>query len=243
MEDRRPWDETVFVLKRGQKLGPFSLDELLERLETGELSEDDVCLREAATETERIRDLLDWEDGTMTGDPDEEAEEEDDDEIEEEDEAEASAPPAATSRPDRLLYSGHPSILTYPFSMLALTGGLFAGVWLYRYDVTYTLAGIGLAMVGLIRLSLVSFTHDYHIRERRIEIITGLLARSSREVRIADIRSINVTCRGLPGLIGIGTIDFLTSGDQPEVSFRQVWAARKLKQKIRRLQDAISGPA
>lgn len=236
MEETSPWDETVFVLKGGQKLGPFTLDEVLEHLETGELSEDDVCLREGATDTERIRDLLDWDDGDEW---DESEEEEDDEEVENEEEEE---PVPETPRPpsDRLLYAGHPSILTYPVSLLAVVGGIFGGVWLYRFDGTYTLAGIGLAMLGLIRLSLVSFTHDYHIRERRIEVITGLLARSSREVRISDIRSINVTCRGLSGMAGIGTVDFITSGDQPEVSFHKVWAARKLKQRVRRLQDALT---
>lgn len=238
MEHPPPWEESVFVLKRGQKLGPFSLDDLLGLLEDGELSEEDVCLREGATETERIRDLLDWEG------PGEELEDDhDDEELDEEDDPEedgsTATPPVAVPRGDRLLYAGHPSIITYPFSLLALAGGLSAGIWLYRYDGLYTLAGLGVAMIGLIRLSLASFTHDYHIRERRIEVITGLLARSSREVRIADVRSINVTCRGLSGLFGIGTVDFITSGDQPEVSFHKVWAARKLKQRIRRLQDAL----
>ncbi|NLT72556.1 MAG: PH domain-containing protein, partial [Verrucomicrobiaceae bacterium] len=72
---------------------------------------------------------------------------------------------------------------------------------------------------------------------RRIEKITGLLARSSQEVRIEDIRAINVTCRGLIGILGIGTVDFFTTGDTAEVSFHQIWAAQKVKTLVRRLQD------
>lgn len=241
MEELSPWDETVFVLKGGQKLGPFTLDEVLEHLEAGELSEDDVCLREGATETERLRDLLDWD---ATDELDESEEEDDDEVVDDDEEGDDGDDEAELQTPgppsDRLLYAGHPSILTYPFALLAVLGGIIGGVWLYRFDGTWTLAGMGLAMLGLIRLSLVSFTHDYHIRERRIEVITGLLARSSREVRISDIRSINVTCRGLSGMAGIGTVDFITSGDKPEVSFHKVWAARRLKQRVRRLQDALS---
>ena len=93
--------------------------------------------------------------------------------------------------------------------------------------------------MGLVYLSFLRFTQDYHIMPRRVEVITGLIARSSNEVRIVDIRSINVTCRGISGLMGIGTVDFFTSGDQPEVTFRQIWAANRVKLLVRKLQDTL----
>ena len=73
---------------------------------------------------------------------------------------------------------------------------------------------------------------------RRIEIEKGLVARSSHEVRISDVRAINVTCSGLIGAMGIGTVDFFTAGDEPEVTFRKVWAAKKGKALVRQLQDS-----
>jgi hypothetical protein len=242
----------VFVLKAGERLGPFSIENLLDGLESGDFSCDDVCLRPGATECERLSDLLDWEE-------DPEVEEEDADESDTEDDEplpdstprssetrsrqtgsrQTGSPPRASNarESDPLLYAGHPSVLTYPFALFALVGGLTGGVWLYPVDPNYTLVGLGLALAGLVRLSLIRFAHDFQIRPRRIEVITGLVARSSREVRIEDIRSINVTCRGLGGIIGIGTVDFLTSGDTPEVSFDRVWAAKKIKDLVRRLQD------
>ena len=247
MAELYPVDDEIYVLKGGRRLGPFTVENLLDGLESGDFSEDDVCLRPGATDLERIRDLLDWEDEPEAGEADEPDEEGDEDLAEEFDEEETNdevedetprGRPVAAGSSNRILYAGHPSVLNYPASLLALIGGITGGVWLYRLDPNLTLAGLALAVAGLVRLSFVRFTHDYHIRPRRIEVTTGFIARSSREVRIEDIRSINVTCRGILGMFGIGTVDFLTSGDTPEVSFERVWAARKIKTLVRKLQDA-----
>lgn len=245
MDELYPVDDEIYVLKEGRRLGPFTVENLLDGLESGDFSEDDICLRPGATDLERIRDLLDWEeepeaDEGGTPEEDDEDLEEDFDEEATDDEVEgktSQSRPVTAGSSNRLLYAGHPSALNYPISLIALVGGITGGIWLYRIDPNLTLAGLALAVAGLVRLSFVRFTHDYHIRPRRIEVTTGFLARSSREVRIEDIRSINVTCRGILGMFGIGTVDFLTSGDAPEVSFERVWAARNIKALVRRLQD------
>lgn len=262
-DDAWPREDSVYVLKEGRRLGPFTLDDLLDGLESGDFSEDDVCLRNGAADLERLRDLLDWDEAGHgednaddTGEACEEDdleeasdEGEDDDFDEEEDWPQDPSPstrgglnqrpakPAGTTG-DRLLYAGHPSVLSYPVSLAALVGGVTGGIWIYGLDPKLTLAAFGLATAGLVRLSLVRYSHDYHIHTRRIECMVGLLARSSREVRIEDIRAIHVTCRGLSGLLGVGSIDFHTSGDAPEITFQKVWAARRIKALVRRLQDA-----
>lgn len=255
MEDEYPIDDGIYVLKGGRRLGPFTVENLLDGLESGDFSEDDVCLRPGATDCERLREILDWEEEAEAA-PDEEDEDDfeesgsefgEDDfedeapEVDEEEEERTSRgrPTASPSRlaSNRLLYAGHPSVLNYPLALGALVLGITGGIWVYRIDPNLTLAGLALAVAGLVRLSFVRFTHDYHIRPRRIEVTTGFIARSSREVRIEDIRSINVTCRGLLGLFGIGTVDFLTSGDTPEITFERIWAAQKIKKLVRKLQD------
>lgn len=255
MEDEYPIDDGIYVLKGGRRLGPFTVENLLDGLESGDFSEDDVCLRPGATDCERLREILDWEEEAEVA-PDEEDEDDfeesgsefgEDDfedeapEVDEEEEERTSRgrPTASPSRlaSNRLLYAGHPSVLNYPLALGALVFGITGGIWVYRIDPNLTLAGLALAVAGLARLSFVRFTHDYHIRPRRIEVTTGFIARSSREVRIEDIRSINVTCRGLLGLFGIGTVDFLTSGDTPEITFERIWAAQKIKKLVRKLQD------
>lgn len=240
MDDSYPVEEAVFVLKGGKKLGPFYLETLFDGLEDGEFSYDDICLREGATECERLRDILDWEStrpsrgprppgGKHRAAPPVEPLIDDDEEEEEE----------LFHDGERLLYAGHPSIASSPLALFFVVGGITGGVWLYAIDPVFTLAGIGLALLGMAYLSFMRFTQDYRITPRRIEVITGFLARSSNEVRIEDIRAINVTCRGFTGIIGIGTVDFFTSGDAAEVSFRQIWAAQKVKTLVRRLQDTF----
>jgi len=237
MDDGYPVGESVYVLKEGRKLGPFGIETLFDGLEEGEFCYDDICLREGATECERLRDILDWE----------------------------SARPSRPRRPsgslpemeplksndadgeddaifidgERLLYAGHPSIASNPLALFFVVGGITGGVWLYALDLVFTAAGFGLALLGLAWLSFMRFTQDYRITPRRVEVITGFLARSSNEVRIEDIRAINVTCRGFTGMIGIGTVDFFTSGDSAEVSFKKIWAATKVKTLVRRLQDTL----
>jgi len=234
MDDRFPVQGSIFVLKGGRKLGPFDVEEILDGLEEDLFSYEDICLREGATECERLKDLLDWDNKTVRTirGPDHESQ--------------SIKKPLSPSRqdpdrpanPEELLYAGHPSILSYPGSLISVVLGATGGVWLIPFNSIFSLASFAVSLSGLAFLSLMRFTSDYQIMPRRIEVITGLLARSSNEVRIEDVRAINVSCRGVSGMFGIGTVDFFTSGDAPEVTFRKIWAANKVKALVRRLQDA-----
>jgi len=234
MDDHFPVEGSVFVLKEGRKLGPFDVDEILDGLEEGDFSYEDICLREGATECERLKDLLDWEpDSTKkkrrpdSGFPP----------------VDSAAPPSriGSANPlssDELLYAGHPSILCYPGSLLSVVLGATAGAWLIPFNTIFSLASFAISVSGLAFLSLMRFTSDYQIMPKRIEVMTGLIARSSTEVRVEDVRAINVRCRGISGMLGIGTVDFFTTGDAPEITFHKIWAANKVKALVRRLQDA-----
>ncbi|MAS93643.1 MAG: hypothetical protein CMO55_10670 [Verrucomicrobiales bacterium] len=235
MSEEYPIDEDIYVLKNDKKLGPFDVDELLDKLESEEFSYDDVCLREGAIECERIRDLLDWEPlhKNLDSDPDDLEDQLDEDTFEDEPEEK----PERKLAPSSILYRGHPSILNNPIAIIAIVGGVAGGSYLYSTDHRLTLVGFLIAIAGLVRLSFLRFTNDYLITPRRIELIKGLLARSSQEVRIADIRAINVSCSGLAGIIGVGSVEFFTSGDDPEIVFQKIWKARKVKRLVRKLQD------
>ena len=52
------------------------------------------------------------------------------------------------------------------------------------------------------------------VTPKRVELVWGLLTKSSNEVRIEDIRTINVRRKGFSGLLGIGTIEFSSTGDK-----------------------------
>lgn len=225
MGENFPVDDQIVVLKDGDRLGPFDIDEILDLLESGELDYSDVCLREGAAECERLGDVLDW-------DRPEDVEEDD----EYEDDEEENEPPPFT-RPTTVLYSGHPSILTYPFPLFCIVGGVAAGIWMHSSDGWYDLIFYLVAIAALAYIAVARFTSDYLITPKRIELIEGLVARSSKEVRVQDLRAINVRCTGLSGIIGIGDVDFFTAGDDPEITFAKVWAAKKVKGLVRKLQD------
>ena len=215
-----PVGDKIVVLKSGERLGPFEIDEILDGLENGELDYRDVCLREGASECERLSDILDWDKPEEVEHGETESEE-----------------VAKSTRPTTILYSGHPSILTYPFPLFCILGGFGTGIWMHASEGWYDLVFYLIAVTALAYIALARFTSDYLITPKRIELIQGLIARSSKEVRVQDIRAINVRCTGLSGIFGIGNVDFFTSGDDPEVTFQNVWAAKKVKGLVRRLQD------
>jgi len=234
MDPEYPVNERVFILKEDETFGPFEVGEILEKLDQGIFRYEDVCLREGADETERLHQILDWDEsekgsaGSST-------------EISEVPPGTAGAAKDPASRPNsssRVLYHGHRSMVTFPLAFCGLVGGIIGAIWLYPTDPAFTFSGVAIAILSLGYLSLMRYTREYFITEKRVELVTGLIARSSKEVRIADIRAVNISCRGIPGMIGVGTVDFFTIGDRPEVSFTQAWAAKEIKALVRRLQDS-----
>jgi uncharacterized membrane protein YdbT with pleckstrin-like domain len=125
-------------------------------------------------------------------------------------------------------------------SFLGLVGGVIGVIWLYPIDFKLMLACLVMAGLSLSYLSLMKFTCEYFITPKRIEVEKGLIAKSSNEVRISDIRAINVTCTGFIGILGVGSVQFFTTGDEPEVTFQDIWAAKEVKKLVRRLQDSTS---
>lgn len=236
MASEDPFDVLVYVLKSDESLGPFRMEEILEGLEDGRFDLSDVCLREGAIETERIRDVLDWEESTTDQEP-ESANDVVEGDRESSPEEDMPEDLEETTRPREILYAGHPSILNYPLSIASVVGGVVGAVWLFPIDLRFSTLCLVLCGAGLSYLTFIRFTRDYLISPKRVEVISGLIAKSSNEIRISDIRAINVTCKGLLGMFGIGTVDFFTTGDDPEVRFEKVWAAKDIKQLVRRIQD------
>lgn len=273
----------IYVLKDGARIGPFTLDDLLDLVESGDLSYEDACLRAGAVQCERVRDVLDWDEPTAVSRPakpspvedptdeedqdpdqddtpeDEEEEEADDDEWEddlEEDaddnDDDASGPrlsprrrrgPAPPPRDPRLiLYLGHPSVLSFPGALLLIAAALGGGIWARDHSPWWLLAGL---LVALFAVSWILFQRSlslYVVTPRRVEVVTGFLAKSSNEVRIEDIRAINVRRPGFRGLLGVGTVEFASAGGaEIDVAFTDIYAAHRVKGLVRRLQDAGEG--
>ena len=139
---------------------------------------------------------------------------------------------------DALLLRCHPTILRYWKSLLIIVAGILLGLYRGPDDIWYFIGGFSVSTTVLIGLLIVRSTCLYTVTPRRVELIWGLIAKSSNEVLIEDIRIINVRQRGLTGLLGIGTIEFSCAGDSIDVMFADIWKAQRVKALVRGLQDS-----
>jgi uncharacterized membrane protein YdbT with pleckstrin-like domain len=129
--------------------------------------------------------------------------------------------------------------LTYPFAWLVVIAGVLGGFLLGPHSLFWMLASFGVASLAFIYIVLERSSHLYVITPRRIEAVHGLVAKDSTEIRVEDIRTINVRRSGLPGVIGVGTVEFSSTGDAIDVSFGNTWGALRIKKLVRRLQDEL----
>lgn len=145
----------------------------------------------------------------------------------------------------RVRFQGHPSPLVYWRSLLlaallAAAGG-FAGQIDRQWEKSGLAAGLGGALLTLGLTHLRRLSRRYIITTRHVERQDGLLSVSSREVRLEDIRTINVVKTGARGLPGVGTVTFSTTaaGDGDDVTFHDVSRAHALKELVRDLQNRL----
>ena len=103
--------------------------------------------------------------------------------------------------------------------------------------------GILLLVVGVGFLIIIGIVID---RARRVYIVTnkkvifqfGLFAKSTNEVRIKDIRRINVTKSGIAGLMGIGSVEFSSAAtDRAEIIFANISDADTIRDMVSRIQE------
>ncbi len=64
------------------------------------------------------------------------------------------------------------------------------------------------------------------------------MVRDSNEIRIQDIRSMNVLKSGFTGLLGIGKVEFSSAAtDDADVIFYEIGGADRVRDLVRRLQS------
>jgi hypothetical protein len=215
--------------------GPYTEAELLDLLDSGEVGPDERCLHEptgrihpAGAVFQVIRPEppepaapVAWKPAPFPEPPEE-----------------SPSRPESPPRP-RLLYRGNPAVLTYWRSIALAATCIGGGLATYQRVPSMLAMGL-LAGSGILLLAILHrLRTQYYITTARVEVLRGLISRSSRELRIPDIRAINVVRTGLTGLIGIGAITFSSAaGDDDDVVFTDVSGASRLKQLVRQLQDA-----
>ena len=213
----------TYVRRNGEKLGPFEDAQLLSSLQQGMFSYDDLALRDGWTDWKPLRTLF-APPGTAPP------------------VARPAAETASTSA-EQLMWSGRPSHWNFLFSWLLAFLFVGAGafcVWIYFNGGTSPLLLVPEAIGILILLYIyVSRARQrYIVTNRKVEIQTGLVVKSSNEIRVKDIRSINVTKHGFAGFIGIGSVEFSSAAtDRAEVIFVNIANADRVRDLVTDLQE------
>ena len=186
---------------------------------------------------ETVNGCEEWEEEEVEEqvyDEEEEWEEEDDPDADEEDWEEEEGLPPGT-----ILFHGHPTLLRYAGAMALVILSATFGLWMGPRGIWFFVGGFSVAVLTLIAVLVDRSSRVYTVTPRRVELTWGLFARSSKEVRIEDIRTINVRRSGLAGLLGIGAVEFSSTGDGVDVEFSDIWAAQRVKLLVRDLQDGF----
>ena len=126
---------------------------------------------------------------------------------------------------------------------LLLVGASAAGIYFYRGDLTPWMPWCYLAPVAvlIVVMAIIAWkraSRRYQITQSRVVVQTGRFVKDSNEIRVQDIRSINVTKNGIGGLIGIGTVEFSSAAtDDAEVIFVGIAGADGGRDMVRKLQS------
>ena len=134
-------------------------------------------------------------------------------------------------------FRGHPSWFSFLGAMLLVVLLLSGAVASIPMGGKYCLLGLGLASLPLCSAVISRQLHEYYVTTERVEMDWGLIGRSSKEIRIVDIRAIDVRQGGLSGFFAVGTVDFFSAGStEAEVQFKNVYRPHRIKELVRQLQ-------
>lgn len=94
------------------------------------------------------------------------------------------------------------------------------------------------AIVLVLWIQLDRSRRKYAVTNKRVSAEYGIVNKSCNEVRIQDVRSINLRKTGLSGLVGIGTVEFSSAAtDDADVIFWNTSDAEKVRDLVRSLQS------
>ncbi|HEY4373413.1 MAG TPA: PH domain-containing protein [Burkholderiales bacterium] len=99
------------------------------------------------------------------------------------------------------------------------------------------LAAYGAGLIVIAGIFIARARHSYMVTPRLVMIEEGLVAKSSNEVRIHDVRSINMAKRGISGLFGVGDLEISSAAtDKAEIIFHGIPHASQVRDLLRQQQ-------
>lgn len=140
-----------------------------------------------------------------------------------------------------IMHQSHPSWLGYGKALFLVLLLIITTGMLVQIEPVFALMSGLSALLLLIIIGIGRASRDYMVTEERVEVVWGIMGRSSKEVRICDIRSIDVHQSGLKGLLGLGSVDFSSAANAGiEIQFRDIRRAHQVKELVRQLQREIA---
>ncbi len=154
-------------------------------------------------------------------------------------------PAPVTTPAEQTLWTGTVTNLHYAgkwFLIVMLIAALVGSFWFGLPDDANILWGARAAL-GAIALLIVGWIQidrrrrKYAVTNKRVSAEYGIISRTSNEIRIQDIRSINLHKSGFSGLLGIGRVEFSSAAtDDADVIFWNTPDAEKVRDLVRSLQ-------
>lgn len=146
-------------------------------------------------------------------------------------------PAPADHQPEATQWTGHPTLWKWAWLLAAgvvlilLCLGLFL---FYSQGPILNLLPIVLALPIFVYVSLVRNATTYTVTNRRVSVEAGIFNKTSRELRIQDIRSIAAKMN----IIGYGNIEFSSAAsDDADVVFTAVPRAAAVRDLVKKLQS------
>jgi uncharacterized membrane protein YdbT with pleckstrin-like domain len=152
-------------------------------------------------------------------------------------------PAPATS--EQIIWTGTVSNLHYAgkwFLIVILLATVCGSFWFVLPDFANALwwARAALVLIALLLIGWIQldrYRRKYAITNKRVSVEYGIISRTSNEIRIQDIRSINLRKSGFSGLLGIGRVEFSSAAtDDADVIFWNTPDAEKVRDLVRSLQ-------
>ena len=133
---------------------------------------------------------------------------------------------------EKILWEGRPTLWKHAGSI----------IWSVVISLVIAIPTLG---IGLLLLPIWWFgiymerkKRKYIVTNKRVKVEFGLFSKSSNEIRIKDIRNVNVVKKGIGGMFGIGSLEFSSAGGTGvEVSFTAISNAEEVKKMVYVMQE------
>jgi membrane protein YdbS with pleckstrin-like domain len=208
----------ILVIKDGEQYGPYELNDLAGYVSQGSFTLTDLCWQDGWADWQPLSSII-----SRPPPPAAPVETQ-------------AQPQAATSSPakqsEEILWEGHANFWRYAGQIIwSILIGLIVAVFTF---------GIGLLIMPFWWWAIYAERkkRKYIVTNKRVKVEFGLFTKSTKEVRIRDIKSINVVKKGMAGLFGIGTLEFSSAGGSGvEVAFEAINNAQKIRDMVANLQE------